>query len=239
MIEVIINPFDMRIRVIHFFEHFIKVSKGGGAKSLIKNILRQAGIEATEEELSLICTTLADAAIMQEKSEYNLSVAAYMASNMNEEQAREQANWDLISEVGETFIVSGFSGALGGFGASAAAAFNRDGLDTTQQGAQQVQAAQNQQDVNADSQAENDGLTDAQRFARDAQRAIEETGAQEAQKVPKAEPEVKSEGLQHFENGVQEVLGMNPPNEQITPKERGLRYKARRPSMTATLFLTL
>ena len=201
-------------------DNLIKVSKGGGAKSLIKNILRQAGIEATEEELSLIGTTLADAAIMQEKSEYNLSVAAYMASGMTEEQAMEQANWDLIAEAGETAIVSGIAGIFGGFGASSAAAFNRDGLDTAQQGAQQAQAVQNQQDVNVDSQAENDGLTDAQRFARDAQRAVEETGAQEAQKVPKAEPEVKTPEQTALDEGIQKTLNQNREKEVGKQREK-------------------
>lgn len=201
-------------------DNLIKVSKGGGAKSLIKNILRQAGIEATEEELSLIGTTLADAAIMQEKSEYNLSVAAYMASGMTEEQALEQANWDLLAEAGETAIVSGIAGAAGGFGASAAAAFNRDGLDTAQQGGQQTQAAQNQQDVNVDGQVENDGLTDAQRFARDAQRALEETGAQEAKKVPKAEPEVKTPEQIALDDGIQKTLNQNLEKEAGKRREK-------------------
>lgn len=198
-------------------DNLIKVSKGGGAKSLIKNILRQYGIESTEEELSLIGTTLADAAIMQEKSEYNLSVAAYMASGMTEEQARERANWDLITKALETYIVSGISGIFGGFGASTAAAFNQDGLDTAQQGAQQgaqqAQTAQNQQDVNVEGQVEDDGLTDAQQFARDAQRAIEETGAQEAKKVPEVEPEVKTPEQIALEDGIQKTLNQNREKE--------------------------
>lgn len=127
-------------------DNLILVSKGGGAKSLIKNILRQAGIEATEEELSLIGTTLADAAIMQEKSEYSQTVLEYMAQGMTMEQAREQANWGLIREAGETAVVSGIAGGIGGFGAAKAAAFNGDNLDAApQQTAQQPQTEQNQQ----------------------------------------------------------------------------------------------
>lgn len=201
-------------------DNLIKVSKGGGAKSLIKNILRQYGIESTEEELSLIGTTLADAAIMQEKSEYNLSVAAYMDSGMTEEQARERANWDLITKVLETYIVSGISGIFGGFGASAAAALSRDGMDTTQQGTQQSQTAKNQQDVNVDGQAENDGLTDAQRFARDAQSAVEETGAQYAQKVPEAEPAVKTPEQIALDEGIQKTLNQNREKEAGKQREK-------------------
>lgn len=195
-------------------DNLIKVSKGGGAKSLIKNILRQAGIEATEEELSLIGTTLADAAIMQEKSEYNLSVAAYMASGMTEEQAREQANWDLISEAGETFIVSGIAGGIGGFGASVAAAFNRDGLDTAQQGAQQVQAAQNQQDVNVEGQQET-GAHETQakpQTPQEQERAVlEATGEELAKNSPKPElAEPMTEGQRNLENAAAIVNGVQP-----------------------------
>ena len=181
-------------------DNLIKVSKGGGAKSLIKNILRQAGIEATEEELSLIGTTLADAAIMQEKSEYNLSVAAYMASGMTEEQAREQANWDLLAEAGETAIVSGIAGVAGGFGASATAAFNRDGLDTAQQGAQQAQTAQNQQDVNVEGQQEvavmEDSIDPKSKVHTGGKVNVEEVAAEIAQNAPKQEQAALDDGTQ-------------------------------------------
>ena len=195
-------------------DNLIKVSKGGGAKSLIKNILRQDGIEATEEMLSLIGDTLADAAIMQEKSEYNQTVAEYMAQGMTEEQAREQANLGLLQKALETVAVAVISGTFGGLTSSAVAAYNQDGLDTTsQQAAQQPQTAQNQQDVNAEGKVENDGLTDAQRFARDAQRAIEETGAQEAKKVPEVEPEVKTPEQAALDEAIQNTLNQNREKE--------------------------
>ena len=192
-------------------DNLIKVSKGGGAKSLIKNILRQAGIEATEEELSLIGTTLADAAIMQEKSEYNLSVAAYMAIGMTEEHAREQANWDLIAEAEETAIVSGIAGGIGGFGASSVAAFNRGGLDTAQQGTQQAQAAQNQQDVNVEGQQEA-AAQEANRpqTPQEQERAaLKATGEELAKNAPKTKPEVKTPGQIDMENGVRVTLGVD------------------------------
>ena len=208
-------------------DNLIKVSKGSGAKSLIKNILRQYGIEATEEEASLIGTTLADAAIMQEKSEYNLSVAAYMASGMNEEQARERANWDLIAEVGETFIVSGFSGVLGGLSASVAAAFNRGGLDTTQQGTQQAQAAQNQQDVNVDVQQEAAVQTvqEAQKTQtpqEQEQAALEATGEELAKNAPKPEPaEPMTEGQRNLENAAAIVNGVQPEQKAAPAGDEG------------------
>ena len=206
-------------------DNLIKVSKGGGAKSLIKNILRQAGMEATEEELSLIGTTLADAAIMQEKSEYNLSVAAYMASGMTEEQAREQANWDLIAEAGETAIVSGIAGSIGGFGASAAAAFNQDGLDTAQQGTQQAQTAQNQQDVNVEGQQEAAAQEDQvkpQTPQEQERAALEATGEELAKNAPKpvsAEP--MTEGRRNLENAAAIVNGVQPEQKAAPAGDEG------------------
>lgn len=158
-------------------DNLIKVSKGGGAKSLIKNILRQDGIEATEETLSLIGDTLADAAIMQEKSEYNQTVAEYMAQGMTEEQAREQANLGLLQKAWETVAVAVISGTFGGLTSSAVAAYNQDGLDTTsQQAAQQAQTVQNQQDANVDGQ--------------------QETAAQEAQEKPQTPQEQERAALE-------------------------------------------
>ena len=206
-------------------DNLIKVSKGGGAKSLIKNILRQAGMEATEEELSLIGTTLADAAIMQEKSEYNLSVAAYMAIGMTEEQAREQANWDLIAEAGETAIVSGIAGGIGGFGASAAAAFNQDGLDTAQQGTQQAQTAQNQQDVNVEGQQEAAAQEDQvkpQTPQEQERAALEATGDELAKNAPKpvsAEP--MTEGRRNLENAAAIVNGVQPEQKAAPAGDEG------------------
>ena len=199
-------------------DNLIKVSKGGGAKSLIKNILRQAGIEATEEELSLIGTTLADAAIMQEKSEYNLSVAAYMASGMTEEQAREQANWDLIAEAGEMAIVSGIAGVIGGFGVSSAAAFNRGGPDAAQQGAQQTQAVQNQQGVNADGQQQTavmeDSIDPNSKVHTGGKVNVEEVAAELAQNAPKPEPEVKTKGQVDADNAAAKVFGVEEAKPQ-------------------------
>ena len=47
-------------------DDLIKVAKGKGASTVLKNLLRQAGIEASTEELSLFGTLLAEAAVLQE-----------------------------------------------------------------------------------------------------------------------------------------------------------------------------
>lgn len=195
-------------------DNLIEVAKGGGAKTLVAKLAKQAGVEIAEEEATLAGDILLDAAIMQEKSEYNLSVAAYMASGMTEEQAREQAILDLLGKAGETAIISGFSGVLGGFGASAAAAFNRDGLDTAQQGAQQAQVAQNQQDVNVEGQQEttaHETQAKPQTPQEQERAALEAAGEELAKNAPKPEPaEPMTEGQRNLENAAAIVNGVQP-----------------------------
>ena len=207
-------------------DNLIKVSKGGGAKSLIKNILRQDGIEATEEMLSLIGDTLADAAIMQEKSEYNQTVAEYMAQNMNEEQARELANRGLIREALETVAVAVISGTFGGLTSSAVAAYNQDGLDTTsQQAAQQPQTAQNQQDVNVDVQqeaGEKETQVKPQTPQEQERAALEATGEELAKNAPKPEPaEPLTEGQRNLENAAAIVNGVQPEQKAAPAGDEG------------------
>lgn len=201
-------------------DNLIKVSKGGGAKSLIKNILRQAGMEATEEELSLIGTVLADAAIMQEKSEYNLSVAAYMASGMTEEQAREQANWDLIAEAGETAIVSGIAGSIGVFGAAKTAAYSKEGqLDATPRNGQRqpvadVQGQDAQTDPPTKTAVMEDSIDPKSKLHTGGKVNVEEVAAELAQNAPKPEPEVKTKGQVDADNAAAKVFGVEEAKPQ-------------------------
>ena len=211
-------------------DNLIKVSKGGGAKSLIKNILRQAGIEATEEELSLIGTTLADAAIMQEKSEYNQTVAEYMAQGMTEEQAREQANWDLIAEAGETAIVSGIAGGIGGFGAAKAAAFGADNLDTApQQAAQQPQTEQNQQpeqnSVNQETAAQTEQETQKPMTEQErALKSLNDTMAELAQNAPQPEAQPASPEMEQLDMAIAETLGVQPAQQPAVDTAPAAEY---------------
>lgn len=201
-------------------DNLIKVSKGGGAKSLIKNILRQAGMEATEEELSLIGTTLADAAIMQEKSEYNLSVAAYMASGMTEEQAREQANWNLIAEAGETAIVSGIAGGIGGFGAAKTAAYSKEGqLDATPRNGQRqpvadVQGQDAQTDPPTKTAVMEDSIDPKSKLHTGGKVNVEEVAAELEQNAPKPEPKAKTQGQVDVDNAAAKVFGVEEAKSQ-------------------------
>src|SRR5699024_8109291 len=68
-----------------------------GLRSVLQNVARQAGIEASEEAISEVLNTVADTAIMRENSTYERSIANYMAQGMTREEATGAANRDVLA----------------------------------------------------------------------------------------------------------------------------------------------
>lgn len=99
-------------------DDLISVAKGTNAGAIIKNLLRNAGIEAATEELSLLGTVLAEAAILRENSGYQQEIQGMIDGGMSPEEAKEEANRGFIDEAINTMIVSGLAGGVGGLGAS-------------------------------------------------------------------------------------------------------------------------
>lgn len=133
-------------------DELFKVAKGGAkpAAEVVKNILKQAGVEIFEEEASLIGTTLAEAAILQEKSSYNQQVMEAIANGATPEQARQQAKWAIIEEAIDTAIVSGISGGASGIGVEIMAARYGDGSAETQSQEREHQPQTVQQEPTAE-----------------------------------------------------------------------------------------
>ena len=99
-------------------DDLIKVAKGKGASTVLKNLLRQAGIEASTEELSLFGTMLAEAAVLQEKSQYNQTLYTELLAGKPEAEARQAAAMEIWNEVVNTALVSGLSGGFSSLGGS-------------------------------------------------------------------------------------------------------------------------
>lgn len=95
-------------------DDLIKAAKGTNGRAILLNALRQAGIEASTEELSLLGTTLAEAAILQDKAEYSLMVDEMVQNGASLEEARAVANRQVMNEAVTTLVVSGLSGGLSG-----------------------------------------------------------------------------------------------------------------------------
>ena len=108
----------------------------GGGKGVIKNILKQTITEIGEEEASLVLSLLAEAAILRDKSSYNQRIQELTAQGMSEQEARKQANMELLKEAGETALISGISGGMSAVGGQVANRVITGRQDKTQTGAE-------------------------------------------------------------------------------------------------------
>lgn len=96
-------------------------AKAGATKDLTKFLLNtfgQAGVEISEEEASLIGNTLAEAAILQEKSEYNRAIQQLVVDGYSYADAEAMAAKAIVDKAKETAIVSGLSGEISGLTAT-------------------------------------------------------------------------------------------------------------------------
>ena len=106
-----------------------------GLRAVLRNVARQAGIEASEEAISEVLNTVADTAIMRENSNYERSIANYMAQGMTREEATGAANRDVLANTAWAAAGGALSGGLMGGGASVVNAVqNRVTLPTAEQG---------------------------------------------------------------------------------------------------------
>ena len=91
-------------------DHLLSARTVGSAGDLLRETLKQAGVEASEETFTEIANILSDAAIMGGSSGFNLAVRDYMAQGMSEKEARKRAYLDLVGQV----AWAGAGGALSG-----------------------------------------------------------------------------------------------------------------------------
>ena len=151
-------------------DELVKTAKGGwkGLKPAIINALKQAGVEATEEELSLIGTTLVEAAILQDKSSYKQRIQQLVnEQGMSVEEATAQADYELLGEAMDTAVVSAISGGLSSAGGSTVAYMGRDtsGAQTAQAGKSTAQLPDNMQGGDTDHQpVRDDGQSFEERY---------------------------------------------------------------------------
>lgn len=91
-----------------------KAKGGSNLRKVLLNTFGQAGVEISEEEASYIGGLIAEAAILQGKSEYNQTIGELVANGMSYEEAKAQANNDVWNEAVNTAVVSGLSGGISG-----------------------------------------------------------------------------------------------------------------------------
>lgn len=79
---------------------------------ILKAALKAGAIEVSEEELSLLGSTLAEAMVLRERSGYQQQVAMLTAMGLPEAMAREQAARGVIDEAVQTAVQSFLSGGM-------------------------------------------------------------------------------------------------------------------------------
>lgn len=192
-------------------DRVFKLAKAGDTK-VLANIFKQAGIEISTEELSLIGTLAAEAAILQEKSEYNRMVEDAIANGASYEEAREQADRAILAEVGDTAIVSGLSGSFSAASAQVVGNINsRDAFvkPTDKDAAQAREEILKKYTPEAQQQPQTQD---------EGQRIIEDTAQQLSENAPPAEPPVPlTEGQKHIDNAAAELF---PAQETPEQKEK-------------------
>lgn len=87
-------------------------------KAVGKNILKQMGVEGSEEAATEIANIAFDSLVNGDKSSMALKRAAYVNQGMSKAEATSQVIWDAVKQVAE----AGLGGALSGVGFGAGAA---------------------------------------------------------------------------------------------------------------------
>lgn len=96
-------------------ENFLNLDYQGKGR-LIKNMLSQAGVEASEEVNTELANILADALVMKDKSEYNLAVKKYMDNSMGRGMSEEAAKKKALLDQAKNVFMAGVGGLASGLG---------------------------------------------------------------------------------------------------------------------------
>lgn len=210
-------------------DNLLKAAKGGvkGVEAIAGNALRQAAIEAGEEEISLFANLLWEAAVLREKSSYKQRIGEAIANGATYEEAKAQADKEVWQEALNTAAVSASAGIFSGATSATYGSLfgsNEQGDVQTEQAAEAAPEApvQPQQEQTTQEQAQPDAaqaaaqeLTQAQQAEADAKAAQEQAQEAIAQgmaeeygpMMPQAEP--KSQMQQDIDNATAAMLAEN------------------------------
>lgn len=99
-------------------DDLIKQAEGGkkAIEEILKTALKQAGIEAATEEISLVGSLLLEAAATKDNTAYQRNAFTRILRGESGESARESAAWDLMSQVLDTALVSMVAGSAASAG---------------------------------------------------------------------------------------------------------------------------
>lgn len=92
---------------------------GSDLRKWVLNTIGQGGVEISEETASFIGNFITEASVLQGKSEYNQTIGELVANGMSYEEAKAQANQNVVDDLLNTWLVSGLSGSIMGAGTTA------------------------------------------------------------------------------------------------------------------------
>lgn len=128
-----------------------------GNTNVFVNMLKQAGIEVSNEGASILGSYIAEAAILKDSSQYSQSVEAYMDQALSEGTfeteaearawAEHQADKDALAQAEQQLLVAGISGAASGGVAAARGNAAQKKLDRQEKAAQAIQAEAERQQL--------------------------------------------------------------------------------------------
>jgi hypothetical protein len=95
-------------------DNLFKLGSSTTIKGFIKNILKQAGAEGAEEGLTSVLGNIADAWVMQDKSNFNIALQNYMSEGMSESDAKWRVFWDSLEGIAFDTIAGAASGGISG-----------------------------------------------------------------------------------------------------------------------------
>lgn len=128
-----------------------------GNTNVFVNMVKQAGIEVSNEGASILGSYIAEAAILKDSSQYNQSVEAYMDQALTqgmfgtEAEARawaeHQADKDVLAQAEQQLLVAGISGGVSGGVAAVKGNAAQKKLDRQEKAAQAIQAEAERQQL--------------------------------------------------------------------------------------------
>ncbi len=80
-------------------DNLMKIGSSATLKQLFINIIKQGGAEGIEEGITSVLGNVADNIVMGDKSNFYLSVEAYMNAGMNEDDAKRKAWSEMVGDI--------------------------------------------------------------------------------------------------------------------------------------------
>lgn len=128
-----------------------------GNTNVFVNMVKQAGIEVSNEGASILGSYIAEAAILKDSSQYNQSVEAYMDQALSEGMfgteaearawAEHQADKDVLAQAEQQLLVAGISGGVSGGVAAVNGNAAQKKLNRQEKAAQAIQAEAERQQL--------------------------------------------------------------------------------------------